>query len=48
MKHKLAKHLDLLDEAITLEEWHRANDAVRPGRASQIVRHHEHAGQLLA
>lgn len=47
MKHHSNKQADQLDQAITLEEWHRSNDRVSGGRAVHVVRSHEQASSYL-
>ncbi|MDQ2650547.1 MAG: hypothetical protein M3Z03_13495 [Actinomycetota bacterium] len=47
MKHTNKRHVEILDPAITLEEWRRANS--RPEASSvQIVRLHEPDAHLIA
>lgn len=47
MKHTNKRHVEVLDPAITLEEWRRANS--RPeAKSVQIVRPHETDAFLIA
>jgi hypothetical protein len=46
MKHTNKRHVEVLDPAITLEEWRRAHRT--DDHAVQIVRLHEQEAHLIA